>query len=242
MDAIERPPIVSSLRAIAAATSMRVKPPLEAHSHWREEVCVVYCVGKGEFGPINAGNTHETYINLKMDMFDLHGNYVGFQLGVHRSLATPQELLAVPPPPNGATNQPVGPVPRLPIREWTKGIWTFADGSEIHAVGQAQSHLTPFKDGSFLFTVATGQTIVHGTGRYEGAHGTKQATGSAYIPAGVTFPLPGLTFDAKTIEVFRVVKGRYIGARRVQSPPSERQKPEHRGRRRQGERDRGQPE
>jgi len=170
---------------------------------------VVYCVGRGKF------SDDLRFINLQMDMYDLHGNHVGFQLGVHESGSSLQELLAVPPRPTGPMNEPVGPVPHPPVKEWTKGIWTFADGSEVHAVGQAQSHLVPLRDGSFLFMVATGQTIAHGTGRYEGAHGTKQATGSAHFPAELVasgnFPSPGLEFDAKTIEVFRIVTKAHLG-------------------------------
>jgi hypothetical protein len=107
-------------------------------------------------------------------------------------------------------DQPVGPVPHPEIKEWTKGLWTFADGSEIYAVGQARSHLVPLTDGSFLFMVATGQIITNGSGRYDGAHGTKQATGTTLVPAGLIqqgkFPAPGMVFDAKTVETFRILK------------------------------------
>lgn len=181
-----------------------IEPPRLAHSSWREEVIVVYCVGKGTF------SQDKTFINLQMDMYDLKGNWLGYQLGVHQSLSTQQDLLAVPPPPTGTMTEPVGPVPHPDIKEWTKGVWTFADGSQVYAVGQAKSHLVPFKDGSFLFMVATGQIITNGTGRYDGAHGTKQATGTALVPAGLIqqgkFPAPGLVFDAKTVETFRILK------------------------------------
>ena len=180
--------------------------PRTAFSSWREEVIIVYCVGKGTF------SADTKFINLQMDMFDLNGHWVGYQLGVHESQSTPQQLLAVPPFADPWT-QP--PVPHPSTQEWTKGLWTFADGSEVYATGPAQSHLVPFQDGSFLFMVTTGQTITNGSGRYEGCHGTKQATGSAFVPAGLIqsgkFPAPNMQFDAKTIEVFRIAKRKDLG-------------------------------
>jgi len=150
-----------------------------------------------------------------MDMYDLKGNWVGYQLGVHESTSSLEDLLHVPDPPTGPMNQPVGPVPHPPIKEWTKGLWTFADGSEIYAVGQAQSHLVPLSNGDALFMVATGQLIPDGSGRYDGAHGTKQATGTTLVPAALIqagkFPSPGLQFDARTVETFRIVKKKDMG-------------------------------
>jgi hypothetical protein len=182
--------------------------PREAHSNWREEVHVVYCVGKGKFGN-NADFKQRQFINLQMDMYDLSGRWVGYQLGVHESTSGLQDLLNPPPPPTGSWSEP-SPVPELPFKEWTKGVWTFADGSAVYAVGQAYSQLVPLRDGRFMFMVTTGQVITNGTGRYEGAHGIKQATGTTLVPAGLLesgrFPAPGITFDAKTIEVFRIVK------------------------------------
>lgn len=176
----------------------------DPHSSWREEVIIVYCVGKGTFSDDGK------FINLQMHMYDLKGNWVGYQLGVHESLSTPSDLLSIPPEPTGPMDQAVGPVPHPEIKEWTKGVWTFADGSEVYAVGAAKSHLVPLKDGSYLFMVTTGQTITKGSGRYEGAHGTKQATGTTLVPAGLIqqgkFPAPGLVFDAKTVETFRILK------------------------------------
>jgi hypothetical protein len=204
--------IVSRLREIAAAigpgAGQAVRLPRVAHSNWREEVHIVYCVGKGKFGS-NADIKQRQFINLQMDMYDLNGNWVGYQLGVHESTSTPEDLLNPPAPPTGSWTEP-SPVPEPPIKEWTKGIWTFADGSAVYAVGQAYSQLVPLMDGSYMFMVTTGQIITNGTGRYEGAHGTKQATGTTLVPAGLIesgkFPAPGMTFDAKTIEVFRIVK------------------------------------
>ncbi len=174
----------------------------DEHSNWREEVILAYCSGTGTF------SQDTKFINLQLNMFDLHGRWIGFQQGVHQSESTPADLLFVPPMPTGPMDQPQGPVPHLPIKEWTKGLWTFADGSQIYAAGVAMSHLVPFTDGSYLFMVTTNQTITGGSGRYHGVYGTKQATGTAFVPAAAmaNFPSPGLAFSAHTIETFRLVK------------------------------------
>jgi hypothetical protein len=186
--------------------------PLDPHSSWREEVIVTYCVGNGTFSKGDQFSPPLVYINLQMDMYDLHGRWLGFQLGVHESNSTPADLLAVWQQSAPWTDPPV---PHPDVKEWTKGIWTFDDGSEIHAVGPAQSHLIPFKDGSFLFMVTTGQTITNGTGRYAGCHGIKEATGTAWVPPGLIqsgkFPEPGGTFVARTLEVFRIIKKKDLG-------------------------------
>lgn len=189
-------------------------PTKTPYSSWREEIIVTYCVGQGKFSSGADFNPSVQYINLQMDMFDISGKWIGYQLGVHESHSTPQDLLSVPPL-AAPYNQPPVPHPAGATKEWTKGVWTFEDGSKIYAVGPAWSHLVPFNDGSFLFMVTTGQTIVKGTGRYEGAHGIKEATGTAFVPAGLIqsgqFPAPGLQFIAKTIEVFRIVKKQDLG-------------------------------
>jgi hypothetical protein len=195
---------------------------LNDQSNWREELLVVYCVGQGKFSSPPNLSPNLAYINLLMDMYDLNGNWLGTQEGVHLSQSTAADLLAVPPPTPGPFDDPDSPVPQPPAIEWTKGKWTFGDGSSVLAVGPARSRLVPFKDGSFLFMVATGQTITSGTGRYQGCGGTKQATGTAFVPAGLIqagqFPAPGMTFEAKTIEVFRIVKQRDIGPPPVAPP------------------------
>ncbi|MGH9723405.1 MAG: hypothetical protein ACRD8O_24615 [Bryobacteraceae bacterium] len=197
--------IFDSLETIAANVGAPLELPRIARSSFREELIVVYCVGKGKF------SEDTKFINLQMDMYDINGRWIGYQMGVHSSESTTHDLLFPPPPPSPMDRLEV---PHPPIKEWTKGVWTFEDGSEIFAVGSAWSQLVPFRDGSFLFMVTTGQLIVDGSGRYTGAHGSKQATGTAFVPPGVIqsghFPAGGLEFDAKTVEVFRIVKGKDV--------------------------------
>jgi hypothetical protein len=215
--------IIDSIAAgLGPASGLAREIPRVAHSNWREELRVVYYIGKGKFSsPPNfvwdpKHNKFDFYINLQMDGYDiLTGKWVGYQLGVHRSQATVEDFLNVPPPPQGSFDDPSSPMPHPAPKEYTKGVWSFEDGSEIYAVGPAQSHLVPFKDGSFLFMVTTGQTITEGTGRYKGCAGIKEATGTAFVPPGLiqsgAFPSAGLEFEAKTIETFRIVKKHDIG-------------------------------
>lgn len=217
--------ITSLLENIATKVDYTFSPwnlRLKDQSNWREELIVVYCVGQGKFSSPPNLTPDTAYINLLMDMYDLNGNWLGTQEGVHLSHSTQEDLLAVPPPTEGPFDQPDSPVPQPPAKEWTKGKWTFADGSSILAVGPARSRLVPFKDGSYLFMVTTGQTITSGTGRYEGCGGTKQATGTTLVPAGLIqsgeFPSAGMTFEAKTVEVFRIVRKRDVGS--LSGPPA----------------------
>src|SRR5437899_4692010 len=129
------------VRRISATIQPTAELPREAHSNWREEVIVTYCVGQGKFSEGDQFKPPLTFINLQMDMYDVHGKWLGYQLGVHESQSTDGDLLAVWPP---AAPWTTPPVPHPAGKEWTKGIWTFEDGSEIHAVGPAQSHLVPF--------------------------------------------------------------------------------------------------
>ena len=181
--------------AASAAASDRAAP--------HEEVLVTYFMGDGRFG---ADLQHLGYITLNMTMYDLDGKPIGAQHGVHESLSDLPYMLSTPAKPPTPIKKP--PVPVEKAQEWTKGIWTFLDGSAVYAAGPARTHIVPFTDGSLLFTVTTGQTITGGLGRYEKAYGIKQATGSAFIPASIVqsgqFPVPGFSFVAHTVEVFRI--------------------------------------
>jgi hypothetical protein len=210
--------IIGTLQQIAAnlpPNALPNLPPLETKGLWMEEVILVYCVGEGTFS--DDTTPERAQINLMMDMYDFHGKWVGFQQGVHLSLTPIPVLFGTPPPPPPPFDRP-SEVPRQDVMEWTKGLWTFADGSAVYAVGPAQSHLIPFKDGSFLFMVTTGQVLTAGgTGRYAGCVGVKNATGTAFVPPGLLqsgkFPAPGLKFQARTIETFRIATKQY------QAPP-----------------------
>ena len=186
--------------------------PPEARSIPAEEVFSVYNVGRGTFDKTTQ------YINLQVDMFDFTGQWVGFQTGVHINAtpSTPPDLLprllfSVPPAPPQPVDRPS--VPHEHRTEWTKGLFTFADGSSLLAEGPAWTHLVPITDGSFLFMVTTSQVITKGTGVFEGVQGIKQGTGSTYVAPGLfpgKFPSPGFEFEAKVIDTFRLVRKGFL--------------------------------
>jgi hypothetical protein len=183
--------------------------PEDARSFGMEEVIIVYCKGWGKFSEMGP----PFYINLLVDMYDFSGRWVGFQSGVNLSKEAPQASLRVPPPPPLPIDRP--PVPSIPASSWTKGLFTFKDGAVI-VQGPALTHLTPLKDGNLLFSVTTSHVITAGTGLYEGARGTKQATGTALVPreliASGKFPSPGLRFPVTTIETFRLIRKQFLEA------------------------------
>lgn len=171
-----------------------------------EEVFIVYSTGRGKFS--ETGPPY--YINLEVDLFDFNGRWVGYESGVNFSLDPPPASFGTPDPPPLPIDQP--PVPAVPARSWTKGLFTFNDGALIVA-GPALTHLTPMHNGDLLFSVTTSHMITGGTGLYEGARGTKQATGTAIVPHALLqsgkFPSPGLEFPVTTIETFRLVRKQF---------------------------------
>ncbi len=187
--------------------------PVDARGDLLEEVFSVYNVGRGVFDETTG------FINLQVDMFDFGGRWAGFQTGVHVNITPPPELppklLAVPELPPGDA------VPRPDVAEWTKGLFTFADGSSIVAQGPAWTHLVPLKDGAFLFMVTTAQIITKGTGLFEGVQGVKQGTGTTFVAPGLVqsgqFPAPGATFTAHVIDTFRLVRRGFLDTPAVSS-------------------------
>ena len=173
-----------------------------AQSDPREEVIVRYTRGSGRF------SEDKRYITLSMRQFTLQGEPDGWHDGVWEAqFADPRELLHRPANPTGPMSQPQGPIERVPVAAYTKGIWAFSDGSSVTAIGPALSHLVPLDDGSFWFAVSTGQIITNGTGKYTNARGLKTSLGSTRIPAGVNlFGPEDVQFEATTIDTFRIIR------------------------------------
>ena len=209
------PNIIAALDRIAEAIGQKggeLQVPKDAYSDPREEVIIRYTVGTGEF------SQDKKYNVLRMKMYKMNGEEDGTHDGVwepqHVNLETPEGqkeavklLMSRPKPPQGPLDEPDGPIEHIPIRAYTKAIWTFGDGSSITAVGPANLHLVGFKDGSNIFLVSVAAIITNGTGRYKGAYGVKTALGSTFVPKGVNLfePGGGGQFGAVTVETFRVV-------------------------------------
>lgn len=180
--------------------------PNGAISDPREKVIIRYTEGTGEF------SADMKYNVLRMKMFKMNGEPDGTHDGVWEPQLPPPELAKRPKPPKGPLDKPEGPIEHVPVRAYTKAIWTFGDGSSITAVGPAMLHLVEFKDDSHIFLVSVAAIITNGTGRYDGAYGVKTALGSTFVPKGVDmFNLPpGTKFGARTVETFRVVTANHL--------------------------------
>ena len=180
-----------------------------ASSNPREEVLIRWTRGSGRFSP------DKRFIALTMKMFDPDGRPDGYHEGVWEAqFRDPRELLSRPDSPTGRFDVPEGPVEELHRSAETKGIWAFADGSSITAVGAAMSHLIQLEDGSALFMVTCAQTITNGQGRYAGCYGLKTSLGSTHIAAGVDlFGPQDVEFEATTIDTFRVMRAEYLQRR-----------------------------
>lgn len=180
--------------------------PGAARSDPREEVLIRYTVGTGEFSKDMKYNV------LRMKMYKLNGEEDGSHDGVWEPLIKPEDLYKRPSPPKGPLDKPEGPIEHIPIRAFTKAIWTFGDGSSVTAVGPATLHLVKFDDGAQIFLVSVSSIITNGEGRYEGAYGVKTALGSTFVPKGAQlFNLPpGTKFEARTVETFRIIKAEHM--------------------------------
>jgi hypothetical protein len=180
--------------------------PKAAASDDMEKVILRYTVGTGVFG--NDKGT--LYSALNCQMFKLDGTPDGTFSGVWQPLVPPEQM-TTPPPPVPPLDKPKGPVPETAPRAFTKAVWTFGDGSSIVAVGPAELLLVPYEkpEGSQIFLVAAASIITGGTKRYEGAQGTKVASGSTFVPKGADM-FSGAPFGAVTIETFRVIRAKFI--------------------------------
>jgi len=198
--------LIGALNDIAAGIGAPFDVPEEASSDKREEVLIRYTVGTGEF----SGDMK--YNVLRMKMFKMNGDADGSHDGVWEPQLPPAELVKRPKPPKGALDKPEGPIEHVPVRAYTKAIWTFGDGSSVTAVGPAMLHLVEFNDQSHIFLVSVASIITNGTGRYDGAYGVKTALGTTFVPKGVDMfnMKPGQTFGARTIETFRIIRAEYL--------------------------------
>lgn len=208
---------LAGINNITAALGGLFQVPAAATSDPREEVIVRYTVGTGEF------SADKKYNVLRMKMYQMNGEEDGTHDGVwepqadlsdeaHQAQAA-QFLRSRPNPPKGPLDKPEGPIEHIPIRAFTKAIWTFGDKdkSSITAVGPANLHLVDFKDGATIFLVSVAAIVTNGTGRYDGAYGVKTALGSTFVPQGADlFNPPGGKFGAVTVETFRIIRKEFL--------------------------------
>lgn len=195
--------VVAALEEIAQKLGGLSEVPSAAHTDPREELIVRYTVGQGKF--VFANN--QPKIVVKGTMYRLNGQEDGTWEGIDEPVVEIPVTFEPPPPPPPPFDQPVPPVPDVQILSYSKGIFKFADGSSITAIGPANIRVIFYVDGAAQLWVSGEQIITNGTGRYYGAQGLKTVGGSTWVPADKAGNLSQAgDFSAKTIEVFRVVR------------------------------------
>ncbi len=200
------PAIYASLEEIALKLGARPEggAPKAAHVSV-EDLVVCYTKGIGTFSP------DRRYLSVRGQIFKLGGEADGHWAGEHEIVIPLAEAWKTPPPPPPPFNRPVPPVPEPPAQAYTKGTWTFGDGSSVTAVGQALVHAAKVQTGETDLWIAANQLISYGTGRYEGAQGLKTAAISILIPEGVTLQ-EVKEVTVQSLDVFRIARREFIGA------------------------------
>ena len=174
----------------------------------REELIVRYTIGTGEFVFVN----NAPKILVRGKMYKINGEEDGDWQGIDQPVAPIPETFKAPPTPRPPFDKPEPPVDRVPILSYSRGIFRFKDGSSITAIGPANIRVVYYVDGAAQLWITGEQIITNGTGRYAGAQGLKTVAGSTWVPADKAQDLSKAgTFLANTVEVFRVIRGEYIG-------------------------------
>ena len=153
------------------------------------------------------------YFSVRANIYTLEGLHDGVYEGEYQLTEKFADVFNRPPQPVPPFNVPQGPVYPVPINAYTKGLWTFSDGSSIAAVGTANFHAVKGSFGSnggVLLWITGDQFITGGTGLYAGVKGLKTLGGSANMPT-VPTQLSEL-FVARTVDAFRIIRGEFIGA------------------------------
>jgi hypothetical protein len=119
--------LTESLRDIATKLGAWPDIPRAAYTDPREELIYRYAIGTGVF--VNVGGIE--YIEITTSLFKLDGEPDGSYKGVDQPIVPIESLFQRPDPPAPPFDQPVPPVPHTPIQSWSKGVWTFADGSSV---------------------------------------------------------------------------------------------------------------
>lgn len=200
--------LLGSLEEIANKLSIAWRVPREAHVSV-EDLIVIFTIGDGTISRDTSKN--KTYLKGQGKIYRMDDTQDGKWEGIHDIVVPLSDLWTTPPPPPPPPfNRPVGPVPEPPAQAFTKGMWTFADGSSLTAVGQAILHAATVQNEATNLFVAANEVVSNGSGRYEGAHGLKTSATSLYLPPGM--PLEGAAnVSLKSLEVFRVTRREFIG-------------------------------
>jgi len=205
----ENPTLLESLERLARQMGGADFTPGDAYTHPWEELLIRYVIGRGRFSPDGK------FINIDTKAYKLNGEDDGTYVGVDEPMFTDvTQTFGRPDPPQPPFDEPAGPVQHSVPLSYSKGLRTFPDGSTLTAIGPANLHVAIYVDGASQFWVTSNLIVTNGTGRYEGAQGMKTVAGSTWVEPGK--PLTELgEFSVKTVEVYRIVRGEFIGQSRV---------------------------
>ena len=208
------PSLITSLRKVADKLTVAWRVPAAAHVSV-EDLIAIYTIGEGTLSRNPSNN--KTYLKMRGQIYHTDDTPDGSWEGIQEIIVPLSELWQVPPTPPPPFNRPVPPVPEPPAQAYTKGTWTFDDGSSLTAVGQAILHATRLQNESTNLFVAANEVVSKGSGRYEGAHGLKTSAMSLYLSPGTALEA-ATNVSLKSLEVFRVTRKQFIGPPPV--PPS----------------------
>jgi hypothetical protein len=159
----KNPATLTALRKIKAMLdSFPPRLPDVAYGVPYEDLLVCYGSGTGRF------TQDHTYLNFEGEIYLLNGERDGAWEGVYEVIVPVARLGESPPPAEPPYNRPVGPVNALSPQGYTKGRWTFADGSAVTAVGAALLHTAELLTGATTLWISAEQIMSDGTGRFRG--------------------------------------------------------------------------
>jgi hypothetical protein len=177
--------------------------PVAAIADNREDLIIRTSIGRGTL-------ESRKYLSLRGESFRSAQDRDGSWAGEYEIVVPLASLEQAPAPAVPPFNRPVGPIPHLPPQGFSKGTWTFGDGSSITVVGPALLLTAQTSTLHRLLWVSANQMITGGTNRFAQAQGTKTAAISIQIPDGTT--LEDLrSFQFTSVDVFRVVRKEFIG-------------------------------
>ncbi|HXD33086.1 MAG TPA: hypothetical protein VN643_18335 [Pyrinomonadaceae bacterium] len=170
-----------------------------------EKVFMRFAEGQGEVRPDGRG------LSIALNVTDTGGKPDGSQVcsGEVKGAKSLNDLLKVPSSPKVKFGDP-GPIKEVPVTAICQASWKFKDGSTLTAIGKGTSTLVELASGKAVLADKAALTITGGTGVYKGARGSVaiNSTVTADSMADIPFGQPGAEINQKSIELFRVFKGK----------------------------------
>ena len=194
-------PISGTLRCLGASLGITapVAIPAEAFAAPFEELIIVYSVGRATLG--DGGR----FISLQGEVFQANEVADGRWAGAWQLEVSLEAVCAVPDTPLPPYNRAAGRVATTDPTAFSKGRWDFADGSSLAVEGPGIVHTTTSSMLNNVVWLSGNQLISTGTGRYEGARGTKTAAVGLWLLPGVAFA-DARQAEMKSLDIFWVFK------------------------------------